>query len=117
MILGSKLWRSASLPPCVLCGTADVVGCDAKGFNVRDRYALGKGSRGCKKQRWIEINRTQDSLRGVGGVPGTTRPVTTTLGLARICSKSRNSASEAATRRTDPGCALYLATNLLIHDR
>jgi hypothetical protein len=56
MILGSKLWRSASLPPCVLCGTADVVGCDAKGFNVRDRYALGKGRGGCKKHTQMDRN-------------------------------------------------------------
>jgi hypothetical protein len=58
---------------------------------------------------------TQDSLRGVGGRAGTTRPVTTTSCLARcICSKSRNScnsASEAATRRKDVGWALYLASD------
>jgi len=64
--------------------------------------------------RWIEINRTQDSLRGVGGVPGTTRPVTTTLGLARVCSKSRK--NETATRRNVVGCALYLASDLLIYE-
>lgn len=59
-------------PLAVLCGTADVVGCVAKGFNVRDRYALGKGRGGCKKTHTDGSKSTELKILCValGALPG-----------------------------------------------